>query len=74
MISDEVLAALAIKRAKFHGDWNHALLPVKSKEPSVQSDAPPTSTNHRDGTLDAPWIQIVGATIWPKRGRGAGSV
>ena len=28
-VSDEELAALNIKRAKFHGDWNYALLPMK---------------------------------------------
>ena len=28
-VSDEELAALKIKRAKFHGDWNYALLPVQ---------------------------------------------
>lgn len=28
-VSDEELAALRIKRAKFHGDWNYALLPLK---------------------------------------------
>ena len=27
-VSDEELAALKIKRAKFHGDWNYALLPI----------------------------------------------
>ena len=27
-VSDEELAALKIKRAKFHGDWNYALLPL----------------------------------------------
>ena len=28
-VSDEDLAALKIKRAKFHGDWNYALLPAR---------------------------------------------
>ena len=28
-VSDEELAALKIKRAKFHGDWNYALLPAR---------------------------------------------
>lgn len=28
-VSDEELAALKIKRAKFHGDWNYALFPTK---------------------------------------------
>lgn len=28
-VTDEVLAALNIKRAKFHGDWNYALVPNK---------------------------------------------
>jgi len=28
-VSDEELAALKIKRAKFHGDWNYALIPTK---------------------------------------------
>ncbi len=30
-ISDEELAALKLKPAKFHGDWNYALLPVRKK-------------------------------------------
>ena len=30
-VSDEELAALKIKRAKFHGDWNYALLPARNK-------------------------------------------
>ena len=30
-VSDEELAALKIKRAKFHGDWNYALLPARKK-------------------------------------------
>jgi hypothetical protein len=34
-VSDEELAALNIKRAKFHGDWNYALLPIKSKKQST---------------------------------------
>jgi hypothetical protein len=29
-VTDEELAALNIKRAKFHGDWNYALLPTKA--------------------------------------------
>ena len=29
-VSDEELAALRIKRARFHGDWNYALLPLKA--------------------------------------------
>jgi len=29
-VSDEELAALHIKRAKFHGDWNYALLPIRT--------------------------------------------
>lgn len=29
-VSDEELAALKIKRARFHGDWNYALLPIKA--------------------------------------------
>ena len=34
-VSDEELAALKIKRAKFHGDWNYALLPIlKPKQSS----------------------------------------
>lgn len=28
-VSDEELATLKIKRAKFHGDWNYALLPTR---------------------------------------------
>jgi len=30
-VSDEEFAALKIKRAKFHGDWNYALLPALTK-------------------------------------------
>jgi Rhodopirellula transposase DDE domain len=30
-ISDEELAALKLKPAKFHGDWNYALLPARKK-------------------------------------------
>jgi hypothetical protein len=29
-VTDEELAALNIRRAKFHGDWNYALLPLKA--------------------------------------------
>jgi hypothetical protein len=35
IVSDEELAALNIKRAKFHGDWNYALVPSKSKKRST---------------------------------------
>ena len=27
-VSDEDLAAINLKRHKFHGDWNYALLPI----------------------------------------------
>jgi len=30
-VSDAELAALNLKRAKFHGDWNYRLLPGRSK-------------------------------------------
>ena len=28
-VSEEQLAAVHLKRARFHGDWNYALLPVR---------------------------------------------
>lgn len=34
-VSDEELAALKIKRARFHGDWNYALLPIRVSKQST---------------------------------------
>lgn len=31
MVSDEELAAVNMKRADFHGDWNYAILPTRNK-------------------------------------------
>ncbi|MGH8566329.1 MAG: ISAzo13-like element transposase-related protein, partial [Gammaproteobacteria bacterium] len=30
-VSDEELAAVNLKRAEFHGDWNYAILPMWKK-------------------------------------------
>ncbi|EQD27528.1 rhodopirellula transposase, partial [mine drainage metagenome] len=30
-VSDEELAALRLKPAQFHGDWNYALMPARNK-------------------------------------------
>ncbi len=30
-VSDEELAAVNLKRADFHGDWNYALMPTRKK-------------------------------------------
>ena len=30
-VSDAELAALKIKRARFHGDWNYTLMPTRKK-------------------------------------------